>query len=323
MIEVASYDDMKRLIQSEVISIPRVIEYSEFVKLSISIEGVMHFRNILKRSSEFQQLLADHFPTVEIFRKDFGSYDLVQGTLEVDRVTTTMYAPQRGVDCTIQSVTSDTIVFTTNVPNQALAQATTVGDRVVNVADSSVFYVGMKVIIEETGLQSTVGYVEALPSSTQVKLSSDVKENYTTSAIIRQCTRGRLLLVDSANSLTKFQVNACTMNSVTLITEGEDLTTLTVAGNTARFTDEKASIDILSIGSDQDVAVAVEGLAYKELNTSGNVEKRANLFYGKEGYVVLSINLDSKYGDYLTARAWDFKSKAPSVATTFSVKVFA
>jgi len=308
--------------------IPVIIEYDNYISVDVDVHGTHFTRNIIKHdppSGEHAALLSDHWQTVISDRTENGSRTIGDGSnqTKVDRVSLVGVAAQPKETKTISNVTTTTISFSGSpLVSSTLTADTSVGAYTVQVTDTTGFYVGMRVIIDETGKPSKQTHVESIVSSTMIKLMSSIDQVYTTAggAVLRQSLRGRECYVNSDEILDRFNVISDTTTSVTLATKGKDLTTITSIGKSMVFTEEIITIKQALGGANDDVAFLFEARNNSLFGDSD--EHDILLTYGKGTPMIeFKIILRGDDIDYLICRIWDYKSKIPDVSMFIGMEV--
>ena len=320
MIETATYSEMKEIIKSRRIY-PSIIEYNDYVVI-IASDGIIDARyNVLKKSSEFGDLVLDNWKNVKREVTSSGG-KLINQITQALREPVVGLAAQSNLDKVITNVTSNTIEFASDpLVSQQITAPVNSGDFSISVGDSSVFNVGMRVVIEEVGKQLSIGIVENLPNGTTVNIVPAAKDNYTTSAILRQCVKGRQVLIDYGNKLNKFTVTTCTPTIITLDNRGIDLTNLTQIGNTIRFVEEELIVTSMIMSGDNDAAYTLDIVSqefYGDTNRHLIFESFGKSLPQTSSKVSV---LGTNYG-YFIGSAYDFKQKVPTVSITIQGEIW-
>jgi len=312
MIETSTYAEIKEIIISRHIY-PVIVEYENYVVI-IASDGVVDARyNILKKSAEFADLIADNWKTVRRSVLSSGNRVITNITRDTREPVCGLSA-QPHLDKTITNVTFDSIEFTTSpLVNESLTAAVAENTFSIPVGSSVNFTVGMRVVVEEAGKQLSIGIVESIPDGTTVNIVPGTKDAYTTSALLRQCVKGRQVYVNYGNSLSKFRVTVCTPTSITVDNRGIDLTSVTQTGNTIRFNEEELKLGSITMGGFNDASYVLDVVSqefYGDLNRYiifENWGKSLPQVHGEASVI------GANYG-YFLGSAYDFKQKVPEIS---------
>jgi len=226
-----------------------------------------------------------------------------------------VYKPRPTLTGTIDALTATTL--TDNTPSWSssdLASDVSKGSWTITVADATVFDVGMRVVIHESGKKSTIAVIISKNDSTGlIRLSVPTVDDYTTAggAYLTENLKGRVLQ-PNVNSSKKFIIKDNTKTEIQV--EDGDLTQFASVGDTYKVLYETAYVSRIVMTSTHKVYWWV----YVQNKQTYDVEVLACTHVGDQiplPYDV-PIQLRGDKGDYIRVEAQDYQGVSPTVATS-------
>lgn len=225
---LGSYTEVQEIAQNNGL-IPQILDLNTHFVINLQLGQLTYHRHIIKNTAEAVALLADYWPYVNMPDLiEFGTYTSPssQSISYASRKEVVAVSPQPGRTLTVSSKTANTLTFPANTffrssfSAVAARTVTQTGATLLTVAGANRSFtasdVGMRIIIEEAGQDTTDCYVVGYNSAVSVFVDGALQGAYTAAATVRENLINRFIVLRPLIALNRFPVIGFSNDTVTV-----------------------------------------------------------------------------------------------------------